>query len=289
MKRISEKKHISIMAMLALTAVVVAVAAALANTQTVNSQTRRDLPPSGHVLASTHLTEIRVYVLSRGGKFIGDDIGGAQVTLRDARTGEFLASGRTRGGAGPDELVTGERAGTQPLSLEGGAVFTTTMALDAPRLVEFEAYGPLGAQGAANRVTATEWVLPGSFGENDIVLEIPGLNVQVLNPPTHFLPDTKPPLQIPLRVNVTMMCGCPIGPGLPWKPQNYAVQATVIKPDNSRDTVDLQFDENAQDNAPSQFIGAYTATQSGVYQVIVMARQFGEDNAGSDHITFIIP
>lgn len=288
MKTIPEMKRISTIALLALAAVVMAVAAALANNQTANSQTPRDTPPSGRV-ASADSTVIRVYVLSRGGKFVGDDIGGARVTLRDARTGEFLASGQTRGGAGPDDLMTGERARTEPLSLEGGAVFTATMALDGPRLVEFEAYGPLGAQGAANRVTATEWVLPGSFAKNDIVLEIPGLIVQVLNPPTHFLPATKPHLQVPLRVNVTMMCGCPIGPGLPWKPQNYTVQAMVIKPDETHDMVDLHFDENAPDNAPSQFIGTYTAMQSGVYQVIVMARQIGEDNSGSDHITFIIP
>jgi hypothetical protein len=282
-------KRFPIFAVLAMSAVVAAIVAALANIHSAESQTRRAAPQSVPVTASSAATEIQVYVLARGGKFIGDDIGGAEVTLRDARTGEFLASGLTRGSSGAEDLMTVERARTEPISTTGAAVFTTTLMLDAPRLVAFEAYGPLAAQGSANRVTVTEWVLPQAFAENKIVLEIPGLTVAVLNPPTHFLPTTKPPIQLPLRVNVTMMCGCPIGPETDWKPQNYTVKALVTKPDATQDMVDLQFDENAPAQAPSQFIGTYTATQSGVYEMIVVARQVGEDNAGSDRVTFIIP
>src|SRR6476620_132988 len=45
-------------------------------------------------------TTITVRVIAKGGKFLGDDIGGAQVTIRDAQTGELLASGTTQGGSG---------------------------------------------------------------------------------------------------------------------------------------------------------------------------------------------
>ncbi len=39
-------------------------------------------------------------VIARGGKFLGDDIGGAQVTIRDVLYGELLAFGRTQGRVG---------------------------------------------------------------------------------------------------------------------------------------------------------------------------------------------
>lgn len=282
-------KRFPIFVVVAVSAVVVGMVAVLANIHPAESQTRSPVPESVPAGAPAQATEIQVYVLARGGKFIGDDVGGAEVTLRDVRSGEFLGSGRTHGGSGAADLMTVERNRTEPISTTGAAVFTTTLLLDAPRLVEFQAYGPLGAQAAANRATTTEWVLPQALGENKIVLEVPGLNVEVLNPPTHFMPATKPPLEIPLRVNVTMMCGCPIAPTTDWKPENFSVKALVTKPDATRDMVDLQFDANAPDQAPSQFIGTYTATLPGVYEMIVVAQQPGQDNAGSERVTFILP
>ena len=45
-------------------------------------------------------TRLTVRVQARGGKFLGDDIGGAVVTIRDAQTGELFATGTTAGGSG---------------------------------------------------------------------------------------------------------------------------------------------------------------------------------------------
>jgi hypothetical protein len=45
-------------------------------------------------------TTIEVRAIAAGGKFLGDDIGGAEVTVRDAGTGELVASGRVRGDSG---------------------------------------------------------------------------------------------------------------------------------------------------------------------------------------------
>ena len=36
-------------------------------------------------------TAVTVYVIAVGGKFLGDDVGGAEVTIRDVRTREILA------------------------------------------------------------------------------------------------------------------------------------------------------------------------------------------------------
>ncbi|GIL16098.1 MAG: hypothetical protein BroJett039_12710 [Chloroflexota bacterium] len=236
-------------------------------------------------------TELRVYVLARGGKFVGDDVGGALVTIRDARTKEFLASGLSKGGSGVEDLMTIERARTNPLTIESAAYFSTTLDLSEPRWLEFEAIGPPAAQGSENRVTTTEWVIPqaGTANGNYVILELAGLNVDILEPPTHFLPQHKPPLPMTLRANVTMMCGCPIAPTTAWKPDEIKVTMLVKRPDGKTDTVAFKFDENAPYNAPSQFVAEYTATASGIYEAIVMAHQQKFGNAGSDRITFILP
>src|ERR1700722_3897065 len=45
-------------------------------------------------------TKVFVRVIARDGKFLGDDIGGAAITIRDAHTRELLAKGTTSGGSG---------------------------------------------------------------------------------------------------------------------------------------------------------------------------------------------
>lgn len=236
-------------------------------------------------------TEIRVHVIARGGRYVGDDIGGALVTLRDAHTGEFLASGLTRGGSGVPDLMTLERARTTPLPTASASVFTTTLMMAEPRLIEFEVIGPPAAQGAENRVTSTEWILPQTIAPdgNALTLELAGLNVDVLSPPTHFMPQQKAPLKIPVRVNVTMMCGCPISPTTDWKPEDFKVMMLVKRPDGKQELVDLKFDANAPDHAPSQFLAEYEATLPGIYQATVMAHQAKFGNSGSDRVTWIVP
>lgn len=54
------------------------------------------LAPAGYA----EPTEIIVRVLARGGKFIGTSMGGAEVVVRDAASGQVLARGTTEGGTG---------------------------------------------------------------------------------------------------------------------------------------------------------------------------------------------
>jgi hypothetical protein len=235
------------------------------------------------------LTRVVVLVLANGGKFVGDDIGGALVAIRDARTKEVLASGRTQGGAGLPNLVTIESSQLQTIPDTEAARFVANLPLDGPRLVEVTAFGPLGAQGSAVEASTTVWLLPPpAAAGNRVLLTLRGLVVQVLSPPTHFLPATPAPLTIPIRANVTMMCGCPIGPTLPWKPEEYVVQATVRDASGVRATIPLTFDLAAPDGAPSQFVGSWTAPAAGVYEVMVTAHQLTHDNTGVDRATVIV-
>lgn len=50
-------------------------------------------------------TQIDVRVIAKGGKYLGDDIGGALVTVHDVQTGELLARGTTAGGSGEPTLM----------------------------------------------------------------------------------------------------------------------------------------------------------------------------------------
>lgn len=170
-------------------------------------------------LSQPRPTKIVVRAIAKGGKFLGDDIGGALITIRDARTDELLASGRTQGLSGPpvtpDPVMCESRFRIQPIldpSQEANvSTFTATLLLSEPRLIKVTAIGPLAGQGSSNEVSATQWIVPGKDLDrgDGFVLEIPGLVVQIANPPTHFMPVT-PPGAITIRANVTMMCGCPI-------------------------------------------------------------------------------
>jgi hypothetical protein len=209
-------------------------------------------------------TKLTVRVIARDGKFLGDDIGGALVTIRDFHSGELLASGRTHGGSGPAALMTSPRTRSQPIPTKdppdnNACRFDATLCLAAARLVEVSAYGPLAAQQSANRVTATTWIYPGKdiSPDNDqcedgFLLEIPGLVVQVLGPPAHYFPSTPNPQQvIPILANVTMMCGCPIGATTsPWPYTDFEVVATVLH-DGVQSEFPLQFETASP--APSQF------------------------------------
>jgi hypothetical protein len=242
-------------------------------------------------------TQIDVRVIAKGGKYLGDDIGGALVTVEDVRTGELLARGTTSGGSGEPTLMEVCVTQSQVLPVEGASIFTASLDLDEPRLIRVTAYGPLAAQQSANTVSLTQWVCPGrdvtgGAQGGGFLLEIPGLVVQILNPPTHFLPATAP-AQIDIRANVTMMCGCPIGVQ-PWDPSLFDVSASIKSGDTYSVEFPLAFDAHAAYGAPSQFAAQWTVPQNTtgqaqIYEITVSAFQQLTGNTGTDRATLIIP
>jgi hypothetical protein len=152
-------------------------------------------------------THITVRVKTKDAKFLGTSMGGALITIKDVQTGEVLAKGRTAGGTGnTTRIMKTPVARGMPISDDTAAKFTTTLDLDAPRLIEVTAYGPLANVQAANRVSATQWVVPGKhITEGDAwIMELPGFVVDVLAPPTHTM-LTGLPQAIKIEANITMM------------------------------------------------------------------------------------
>lgn len=241
-------------------------------------------------------TRILVRVIARDGKFLGDDIGGALVTIRDVRSGELLASGRTRGGSGPTQgIMQTARTRNQQIPTvdtnNNACSFEALVMMDEPRLVEISALGPLAAQQSANRVSATTWVYPGigiapepTLGgvlrEDGFLLEIPGLLVQILSPPQHYLPgNPTPQMNIPISANVTMMCGCPIAKE-PWPETDFRVEASILHNGKTTSLL-LAFNPNA--GAPSFFTTNWTPGSLGVFGITVWAFQTSTGNTGVDH------
>src|SRR6185295_1086681 len=242
-------------------------------------------------------TRINVRVVAKFGKYLGDDIGGALITIHDVHTGELLARGTTSGGSGLKKLMDISITRAQVLTVEQASVFTTTLEIDEPRLIRVTALGPLAAQQSANTVSQTQWIYPGKnlTGESNgsgFLLEIPGLVVQILNPPTHFLPVTAPQ-RIEIRANVTMMCGCPIE-NAPWTPDLFEVTAFIKRGEFYSLEFPLTFDQKAPDGIPSQFsvtwqVPKNETPQPEIYEITVFAFQQETGNTGVDKVTVIIP
>lgn len=246
-------------------------------------------------------TKIDVRVMAVGGKFLGDDIGGAVVTITDARTGEFVAEGNTQGGSGGIKLmdVCINRSDVWPV--EEASVYSVVLDLDKPRLLQISAYGPLAAPQAATTATACQWVYPGKDITGDkagggFFLEIHGLVVQALNPPAHFMPKYAP-AHVDINANVTMMCGCPIGESTAWPPKEFEVVAKIIKvggDDIDEETLQLAFNTKAPLDAPSQFTAQWPVPVNNtkeleIYQIMIHAFQKKTGNTGIDRTTILIP
>jgi hypothetical protein len=235
--------------------------------------------------AQVEPTEITVRVIGKDSKFVGSSMGGARMTLRDAQTGEILASGVTEGSTGDTKRIMGPREDSRAVrSSEGAAAFTATLDLDRPRLIEAEAYGPLAQPQAAHRVIATQWVVPGRdiTGGDGWVLELPGYVVDVLAPPAHVkLPADMRGVDV--RANVALMCGCPITPGGLWDADKIEVKALVTRNGEKLPPVPLTYAGTA-----SQFEGHIPVEAPGVYDVQVYAYDPANGNTGLDRTTFIV-
>jgi hypothetical protein len=152
-------------------------------------------------------TRITVHVKSKDAKFLGTSMGGALVSVKDVETGELLAQGLTTGGTGDTtRIMQTPLVRSMPLSDESAAQFTATIEIDEPRRIEVSAYGPMANQQAANRVSATQWVVPGKHitAGDAWMLELPGFAVDVIAPPVPVTLNGVPQ-NITITAKVVMM------------------------------------------------------------------------------------
>ena len=230
-------------------------------------------------------TRISVSVLSKGAKFVGTSLGGARVTLKDAMTGEVLAQGVTQGSTGnTDKIMVKQHKPGGPVSSEGSARFVATLEIDEPRLIEVSAYGPMAQLQATNRVSSTQWVVPGKHitGGDGWRLELPGFAVDVLVPPSH-VKLSGVPQEVPLRANVTMMCGCPIEPDGLWDANRFEVKALLKQDGEFVGELPLRYA-----GSTSQFEATWKVETTGIYEAVVYAYDPANGNTGLDRVSFSV-
>lgn len=230
-------------------------------------------------------TQITVRVISKGAKFVGSSMGGVQITVHDTDTGQLLASGVTQGGTGDTQrIMQMERQREAVLSTEGSAQFTTSLDIHEPRRIKVTAYGPLAQRQAANEVSATQWLVPGKHisGGDGFLLELPGLVVDVLDPPTH-LKLSGTPQTIQLKANVTMMCGCPVEPNGLWDANQFEIKAVINKDGKPVTELPLTYAGTS-----SQFAATWQVDKPGLYEATVYAYDPANGNTGLDRTTFIV-
>lgn len=224
------------------------------------------LPPA----ALAEPTHVMVRAQALDAKFIGDHMGGVEITLTDARTGALLAKGLTRGGTGDTlRIMRAPRQRGEALSDKDTAGFDAVLDLRQPTLVRADGVGPMGKPGAAIHVSSTLWVVPGRDVTGDgLVLSFPGLVIE----PT-AAPAADGTLQVTAKV--TPMCGCPIEAGGLWDAASYSIEATLMKGPRVLAHAPLRFTGRT-----SEYEAALPATAPGRYTLRVVATDAKTPNVG---------
>ena len=230
-------------------------------------------------------TEITVRVKAKDAQFVGTSMGGVAIMVKDAKTGKLLAKGDTAGGTGSTTriMITPKTRGV-PLSDESSAKFTAIIDIDEPTLIEVTAYGPLGHLKSANKVSATQWVVPGKhITRGDAwLMELPGFVVDVQAPSAHTVIKGTPQM-IAIQAHITMMCGCTITPDGTWDANKVEVEALLTKNGQQVGVLQLKYAGSA-----SQFSGTWTVSEPGTYEATVYAYDAANGNTGVDSTIFVV-
>jgi hypothetical protein len=230
---------------------------------------------SAHVTpAAATPTEVVVRVISQDAKFVGDSMGGAEVVLRDARSGEILAQGVTRGGTGDTNLIMASSGRSPQRSSATAAAFHALLDIDRPTLVRVEINGPLGFPRTMQRASSERWLVPGQSGGTGEgwVVELPGLAIRLsAGTPTQFRRGTAQSL----TAEVQLMCGCPITPGGLWDAAQYEVFAELWQSGAVRERLSFAFSES-----PGRFLANWTPMVRGDADLVIVARNRVTGNTG---------
>lgn len=177
-------------------------------------------------------TRVVVRAVSNDAKLLQDPVGGAQITIRNAETGQVLARGTQRGNSGSTEQIMRqpEARGDTLYATDGAAKYETTLVLRRPTQVVVEAEGPLAYPQALQRAEKTVLLVPGKDIDGDgITLTLHGFIVEVLAPETYASDDDS----VEVRARVRMLCGCPTEPGGLWNAERYTIRTQLVTADGA--------------------------------------------------------
>ncbi|WP_323846296.1 hypothetical protein [Microbulbifer magnicolonia] len=228
-------------------------------------------------------TDIVVRAKAKDAKFIGSSIGGAMVRIREADSGRILAEGLTRGSTGNTEVIMEKPHSRYDSIAEGAARFEATLDISEPVFLTVEVLAPHIKRQARVLAQTQTWLVPGKpIGGDGLIVEIPGMVVDLLSPQTHFYTSAdKSPFEI--RANVVMMCGCPLTAGGLWDGSQIEVAAIIKRDGEPYKTVPLRMQDTM-----NTFSAPVEATAAGVYELLVYAYDPKTGNTGVDRGSFIV-
>lgn len=231
-------------------------------------------------------TDVLVRVVAHGAMVLGNDVGGARVTITDVATGRLLASGLQQGDAGDQtQIMRTPRLMEEPrYASRPAAAYRATLFLDRPMLVEIAAQGPLAYPQAMQRASTTVLLIPGQTMKNDgIVLHIYGFIVQVESP----APGT--PLiakqDVTLKASVRTLSGSPVRPHGDWDSRKVAIYGEVLIGHHVVERLQMFYaGDKSRFEAPF-FVPPHTEAPNGITLRVVAADEAG-DHFGTGEATY---
>ena len=205
-------------------------------------------PASTKPVAGSIATEVTVRVVAHGAMVLGDEVGGARVTITDVATGQLLASGLQLGEPGDqNQIMRTPRLMQEPrYSSRPSGSFRATLQLDRPTFVEIAAQGPLSYPAAMQRASKTLLLIPGrDLTQDGIVLDLNGYIVQIEKPPPGQPLIAKE--DVTLHASVKTLSGAPVRPHGDWDSRKVTIYGEVLIGDRVIDRLQM----------------FYTGTQSG--------------------------
>ncbi len=174
-------------------------------------------------------TQITVRVVAHKGMVIGDEVGGARVTITETATGAILATGLQQGEAGDQtHIMRTPRLMEEPhYSTKPAAAFRTTLPLERPTQVDITVQGPLAHPSAIQRVSKTILLIPGRDIIGDgIVMLLHGFIVQIEHPTASESLIAKEDVR--LRASVRTLSGAPLRPYSDFDSRKIKIYAELL-------------------------------------------------------------
>ncbi|MGK7395880.1 MAG: hypothetical protein ACNS62_14975 [Candidatus Cyclobacteriaceae bacterium M3_2C_046] len=227
-------------------------------------------------------TRVIVRAKAKDAKFIGTSIGGALIIIRDNLTGEILAKGKTTGSTGnTDRIMRQPLERFDQLADDQTAKFEALIDLEAPILVDIEAYSPLNNAQANIQASTQVWLIPGKDMTGDgIVLEIPGFMVNLITPQAHQAVTAQQEFEV--KANVVMMCGCTVTDGGLWNANQFEVAALIRQQGKTEQSQSLSLTAN------NTFSGFITLPETGSYEIFIYAYHPETLNTGVDQTHILV-
>ena len=228
-------------------------------------------------------TQIMVRAKAKDAKFIATSIGGAEIIIKDSKSGKVLDRGITDGTTGNTEIIMKkDHQRRTDLSDEKTGGFLAKLAIKEPTLLTIEAHAPVNAKQAEVISSTQIWALPEKHILGDgVVLEVPGFIVDIINPQRHSTHESGKSLEI--KANVVMMCGCPTSPGGIWDSEDYEIRAVI-----THEGEKLQEKELTYTGELNTFSTEIKELDPGFYTLTVYVYDAETGNTGVDKTNLII-